>query len=145
MMSAMTTALDVDVLVRDILDRAVVGIVLADLDGAVVYTNEAFRSGFELGIPDGRQARVDDVVHGDDGLARTELARVAAGEVDRYQGEYVCNGPGGATAPATLTACVVGGRMLVQLSAHGRRGGTPITGEGRWQFALDAARQGVWD
>ena len=145
MMTGMTTALDVDVLVRDILDRAVVGIVLADLDGAVVYTNEAFRSGFELVVPDGRQAHVDDVVHRDDGLARTELARVAAGEVDRYQGEHVCNRPGGATAPATLTACVVGGRMLLQLSAHGRRGGTPITGESRWQFALDAARQGVWD
>src|SRR5690606_21027127 len=93
-----------DVVLRDVIDRAAVGIVLAEPSGEVVFANETFRRDFTLITAADRAQHLHDLVHPADRGARGELARLARGEIDRYEGEHLCNGKGGGPERVALTA-----------------------------------------
>ncbi len=137
-----------DVVLRDVIDRAAVGIVLAEPTGELVFANETFRREFTLITAADRSEHLHDLVHPADYGATAHLARLARGEIDEYQGEHLCNGRGGGPERVALRACLLDGYLMVQLTSieRSRRAEEALAvSESRWQFALEAARQGVWD
>lgn len=141
-------------MVRKIIDGAAIGMVVAGMDGRILYTNRAFERDFST-KNEGDAPRLQSVFALDEIAGQRAVADVLEGRVSTHEGEYLCSNAEGRgiwamVALSVLESDVTGQPMYViaQLNSIDRRKTVEAAlaeSEGRWHFALEAARQGVWD
>lgn len=136
-----------------IVDMAAVGMVVADMDGRLVYANRAFDELLERPIAG---TTLLDLVHGQDNAAAgLKLQRLMRGEATEYRGEHRFAHADGSPLWVMLACSVLQSDttgkpdyLIVQLYSIERqkKAEAALTySESRWNFALESARQGVWD
>ncbi len=140
-------------MLRKIVDNAAIGMAVCAMDGSLVYTNRAFDRDFCLpGDPGGD---ISSVFESGDENVRDAIAELLDGSRDAYDGEHRCHGTDGAliwamVAMSILHSDATGEPMYIiaQLGSVDRRKRAEAAlkeSESRWHFALESARQGVWD
>lgn len=140
---------------RQILDRGVVGMLLADLDGTAVYVNSALTEmlGYTAKELIGRPT--PSLAHPDDQDKITNRLRsMSNGAKGGYQVERRYMRKDGSVMPALSSVKpIYDGRgrpkhviiQITDLTAQKKTEQALAETEDRWHFALDSARQGVWD
>jgi len=138
-------------LLRSVMDHAAVGMALLRPDGRLIYANAALsailgKSGTELAGSDLAPEAIS--------AAYVEYERLRAGTIDSFRAECRYRRADGEHVWVLLSASSVrdqGGRpsrLILQLSDIDRmkRAEEALAySESRWSFALEAARQGVWE
>jgi diguanylate cyclase len=145
-----------DALLHNVLESGSVGTVLVDLNGQVTYANRAFCEmlGYEPQEAVGLQAR--DLVHPEYvEEANAQLRALVSGEIDSYRAERPFTRKSGEQIWILASASILRnertGRplyLIVQLTdVDGRKRAEAALAdsESRLNYALEAARQGVWD
>jgi len=141
-------------MLRKIIDGAAIGMAVAAMDGSIVYGNRAFQRDFST--KQGSDAsRLQNILAPDDSEGQQALADVLAGRKSTHEGEHRCRDAAGRNIWAMVALSVlesdVTGQpvyIIAQLSSIDRRKAAEaalVESESRWHFALEAARQGVWD
>lgn len=141
-------------MLRKIVDRAAIGMAVTGMDGAVVYTNHAFEREFFLDRA-GSISILDGLFDPQDADAAVALSDVLAGRRESYDGEHLCRDHTGQFIWAMVAVSVLKSEstnepmyMIVQVGSidHRKQMENALAeSESRWHFALEAARQGVWD
>jgi diguanylate cyclase (GGDEF)-like protein/PAS domain S-box-containing protein len=141
-------------MLRKIIDGAAIGMAVAGMNGRILYSNQAFARGFSAGTK-GDALRLQRVFAADDIGGQQALNDVLAGRSSTHEGEYRCLDSEGRSIWAMVALSVlesdVTGQpiyIIAQLSSIDRRKAAEAAlteSESRWHFALEAARQGVWD
>jgi diguanylate cyclase (GGDEF)-like protein/PAS domain S-box-containing protein len=129
---------------------------VGDLEGNVLYANHA--AGDVLGYPRDHlgESRILDLVHPDDpSAARFHLDRLMRLEKQEYRGEHLFRHSDGSPLWVLVTASVLPPEgpdhmslLIVQVASielQKRAEKALSHSESRWNFALESARQGVWD
>ena len=141
-------------ILRGIIDNAPISMVVGSALGHIVYTNRMFEREFAPEMLKSARLRLQDIVDPDDNEARLQIDRMLAGEINEYHGEHRCKAAGGLTWMAlalSVAAWDKAGlveRFVAQLTNIDRLKCVEESlarSESRWHFALEAARQGVWD
>lgn len=139
---------------RKIIDGAAIGMAVAGMDGSLLYANRAFERDF---APISRRNAfgLRDIFAADDSGAQNALAAVLEGRRTTHEGEYRCRDAKGRTVWAIVTLSVLPSDItgeplyvVAQITPIERRKVAEAAlaeSESRWNFALEAARQGVWD
>jgi diguanylate cyclase (GGDEF)-like protein/PAS domain S-box-containing protein len=144
-------------LLRTIMESAAVGMALADLDGRITYANRAYaemlccRPEECIGLSAG-----DLVVPEDRLIAAEQVRRLIAGEIEDYRVERRYQRRDGSgwfwgLANAALLRHEVTGQpftvviQVVDIDRQKQAEAALADAEGRWNFALEGAGQGVWD
>ena len=142
-------------LLARIVDAAPMGTGVADLGGRLVYSNQAFNE--LLGYPDAASTPLlPELIHEDDAAtAGLQLARLMRGEASEYRGEHRMRHADGAPLWVMMAASVLNSEhngapqyLVLQVSSIDRQKKAEEAlaySESRWNFALESARQGVWD
>lgn len=141
-------------MLRKIIDGAAMGMAVAAMDGSIVYSNRAFQRDFSA-EPGGIASRLQSILEPDDSEGQQALAEVLGGRKSTHEGEHRCRGAEGRSiwamvALSVLDSDVTGQPVYIvaQLNSIDRRKTAEaalVESESRWHFALEAARQGVWD
>jgi diguanylate cyclase (GGDEF)-like protein/PAS domain S-box-containing protein len=137
----------------NIVDSAAVGMVVSELDGRMVYANRAFVALLGHGIDD-----ADDLfslIHPDDSAAaQLRLSLLMRGESNEYRGEHRFRHADGSPLWVMVAASLLRSDdgepayLITQLTSIERQKKAEEAlahSESRWNFALESARQGVWD
>ena len=139
-----------------VVENAAVGMVVSEMSGRMVYANKAFTSLLGYRIDEYGAQDVLDIMHPDDvALARLQLQRLMRGEVDDYRGEHrFCRADGehiwvsvaasllrddAENSPLYLITQITNIELQKEAEA------ALAHSESRLNFALESARQGVWD
>ncbi len=142
-------------LARRIIDGAAIGMAVAGMDGRIVYANRALRRDFWTAAGAGEELTLRDIILPEctEGLQAVEnaLSARSAGS----EGEFLLRGVDGRAvwarvALSTLDSNSTGQPVYVIAQfasiAQRKQAEAALTeSESRWNFALAAARQGVWD
>jgi diguanylate cyclase (GGDEF)-like protein/PAS domain S-box-containing protein len=139
-----------------IVDNAAVGMVVADMAGALVYANRAFRDMLGHVVADDGALDILDLVHSEDSAAaRLRLQRLMRGEGEDYRGEHRFRHADGNAVWVMVAASVLHADtdnapqyLIVQVTnieLQKKAEEALAYSENRWNFALESARQGVWD
>jgi diguanylate cyclase (GGDEF)-like protein/PAS domain S-box-containing protein len=142
-------------MLRKILDGAVIGMAITALDGRILYANPAAKETFGFAAAPCAAIRLDDIlVQEENGLGHV-LADLKSGALEAYRGEHLCHGRSGRTVWVSLAISVLRSDedrqatqfvvQFVEIDELKRAEAELQRSESRWQFALNAARQGVWD
>jgi diguanylate cyclase (GGDEF)-like protein/PAS domain S-box-containing protein len=137
-----------------VLDSAALGMLVCGLDGQIVYTNHAMSELLGQDIETG--TNLLELIHRDDsGAGHLQLQRLMRGESFHYRGEHrFCHADGNpiwVLVAASVVPVENGSEpelVVVQVSnieLQKRAEEALIQTESRWNFALESARQGVWD
>ena len=139
---------------RKIIDGAAIGMAVAGMDGRVLYANRAFTREFSVMSP-GDAFGLHSIFAPDESEGRRALTDVLAGRSSTHEGEYRCHDAAGRSIWAMVALSVLASDVtgqpiyiIAQISSIERRRAAEaslIESESRWHFALEAARQGVWD
>src|SRR5690606_16017712 len=134
---------------------APVGMLVAGLDGTVLHINPAFTALLGHGERADPLANAFALVHPDDTNAgRQHLERLARGEAAHYRGEHRLRHADGNPVWVMLAGALVrdasghADRIILQVTSielQKRAEEALAYSESRWNFALESARQGVWD
>lgn len=137
-----------------IVESAAVGMVVSDMDGRMVYANAAFAALLGRGVEDA-DSDLFSLIHPDDSAAaRQRLTLLMRGEANEYRGEHrFCHADGTplcVMVAASLLRSDSGepAYLITQLTSIERQKKAEEAlaySESRWNFALESARQGVWD
>jgi diguanylate cyclase (GGDEF)-like protein/PAS domain S-box-containing protein len=139
-----------------IVDNAAVGMAVSDMEGRLVYSNRAFGDMLGGGADRFVGLGMLDLVHEQDRATSTlRLQRLMRGEADEYRGECrFCHADGHplwvmvaasvlrddrAGAPKYLVL------QVTNIELQKKAEEALAYSESRWNFALESARQGVWD
>jgi diguanylate cyclase (GGDEF)-like protein/PAS domain S-box-containing protein len=142
------------VMLRKIIDGAAIGMAVAGMDGGIVYSNRALERDFST-----RQgseiSRLQNIFAPDDSRGQQALTDLLAGRTTTHEGEYRCHDSRGQSIWAMVALSVLESDLtgqpiyiIAQLNSIDRRRTAEAAlaeSESRWHFALEAARQGVWD
>lgn len=135
-----------------ILDAAPVGTVVITPEGVVAYANAAFDALLGRSRADPAQLDFFEHVHPEDVVAvRLELGRIARGEVASWRDEHRLVHADGHPIWIMLAAAGLdrGTRFIIvqvtSIELQKRAEEALAYSESRWNFALESARQGVWD
>ena len=139
-----------------ILDRASVGMVVSEIDGRMLYANQAFKALLGHDIDEAAGASLLSLIHAEDNAAAPQrLQRLMRGEASDYRGEHrfrhIDGSPLWVMVAASVLADEASGAphyLITQLTSIERQKQAEETlayAESRWSFALESARQGVWD
>lgn len=140
-------------MLASIVDSAPVGMVVSDMDGRMVYANAAFATLLGQGIDD-TDGDLFSLIHPDDSAAaRQRLTRLLRGEASEYRGEHQFRRADGTPLWVMVAASVLSKEgeplyLITQLTSIERQKKAEEAlahSESRWNFALESARQGVWD
>lgn len=141
-------------MLRKIIDQAAIGMAVTGMDGAIVYTNPAFDRDF-LVDRSGSISTLAGLFDPQDQQATQALSDILAGRRERYEGEHRCRAAGNRLVWAMVAMSVLDSEttgapiyVVVQVSSIDHRKQVEralAESESRWHFALEAARQGVWD
>lgn len=145
-----------DALLRKVMESAAVGMTLVAPDGRMLYANRAFET--MLGYADGECLGAyahDMIVEDGRQLAMLRLDQLMRGEIEELHGDYRMRHHDGhplwVSAFASLLRSDATGRPLYaivqvyNIEAQKRAEAALAYAESRWNSALDAANQGVWD
>jgi diguanylate cyclase len=145
-----------DALLRKVMENAAAGMALISLQRRLLYVNGAFAE--MLGYPtrDCLGLETDSIIHPEcDAALELQLNRLMSGEVEDYRGECrLRHRDGGAVwtlaSASALSSDQTGRRLYVILQVMSierqkRAEAALAYSESRWNFALEAAGQGVWD
>ncbi len=143
-------------MLAQVLDAAPIAMAVADLDGLLVYANSAFESILAYGAPGFSQCQLIELFHADDSAAGwQQLQRLMRGEVADYHGEHRLRHVDGGPVWVMLAASRLeaehghgGAHIIVQVTSielQKKAEEALAYSESRWNFALESARQGVWD
>jgi len=134
---------------------APVGMAVTGPDGLVRYINPAFTRLLGHRLVPGQDLDIIDLIHVDDDKAgRQQLERLMRGEIDIYRGEHRLSHADGQPVWGMLAAAMsfdADGEpdsIVVQATSielQKRAEEALAHSESRWNFALESARQGVWD
>lgn len=134
---------------------APVGMMVTGLDGAVRYLNPAFTRLLGYSLEGGASLDGFALLHPDDTNAgRQHLDRLARGESLIYRGEHMLVHADGHPLWVMLAAalsrdsdgqpdCII--TQITSIELQKRAEEALAYSENRWNFALEGARQGVWD
>ncbi len=145
-----------DALLRKVMESASVGMTLVGAGGRMIYANRAYEAmlGYEFGECLGRMA--GEMIFGDDRQqVMLRFSQLMRGEVDEFHLECRMNQADGhplwTNASASVLRSDITGKPLyaivqvLNIEAQKRAEAALAYGEARWNSALDAAGQGVWD
>jgi diguanylate cyclase (GGDEF)-like protein/PAS domain S-box-containing protein len=137
-----------------IVENAAVGMVVSDMDGRMVYANAAFMALLGHGI-DAGGSNLFDLIHPDDSAAaRQRLTLLMRGEADDYRGEHRFRHADGTPLWVMVAASLLRSdsgepayliTQLTSIELQKKAEEALAFSESRWNFALESARQGVWD
>ena len=139
-----------------IVDNAAVGMVVCDMAGHLVYANRAFRDMLGHGAVEGTGIGILDLVHeADNAAARLRLRLLMRGEAEDYRGEHRFRHADGSPLWVMVAASVLHADVtqapqyvivqVTNIELQKRAEEALAYSENRWNFALESARQGVWD
>ena len=138
-----------------LLDAAPLGMLVTTLQGHVVYANPAFGDLLGHRPEPGHTFEFSDLVSAESGLAaRLHFERLLRGEVKVSRGEHQLRHVDGHPVWVMVAAIVLPADgptpplVLVQMNSielQKRAEQALAASESRWNFALESARQGVWD
>jgi diguanylate cyclase (GGDEF)-like protein/PAS domain S-box-containing protein len=138
-----------------LLDAAPVGMIVAGEDGRIAYANRAFEQvmGYSLSAHAG--LNVFDLVHPENRTtAQLHFNRLARGEAEHYRGEHRWRHADGTSLWVMVAATLfeeppgTPRQLVIQITSielQKRAEEALAASESRWNFALESARQGVWD
>jgi diguanylate cyclase len=142
-------------LLRKVMENAAVGMVLVGVDRRLLYANTAFGEMLGYTHESALQLDVGDIVHPDSEGFLIYLNRLIAGEVDEYRGEGQLRGREGhpiwVLASASLLRSDKTGRPIyvilqtTNIDRQKKAEAALLYTESRWNSALEAAKQGVWE
>ncbi|HEV7274927.1 MAG TPA: PAS domain S-box protein [Devosiaceae bacterium] len=143
-------------LLRKVMENAAVGMALIGIDRRLLYANHAFAEMVGEGVDDALGRDFDAFIHSeDDAAAVQQLGRLVVGEAEEYRGEIRLRHRDGAAiwvmASASLLRSDNTGRPLyvilqvLNIDRQKRAEAALAYSESRWNYALESARQGVWD
>jgi diguanylate cyclase (GGDEF)-like protein/PAS domain S-box-containing protein len=145
-----------DALLRKVMENAAVGMAVMGADHRLIYVNNAFAEmlGYKRGDCLGDDA--DDYIHPDcDAHLDLQLGRLLRAEIEDHRTECRLRHRDGSVVWALCSASVLHsdntGRPLyvilqgVSIDRQKRAEAALAYSESRWNFALEAAGQGVWD
>lgn len=130
------------------------GIAVTDGEGRLSFANPALQRLLGLEDPAGGKVGVGDLIHEtDDSAALRHFARVFRGETSLYKGEHRFRHRDG--RPVWVLAVLSAHRpgkghrhfnlQLTDIELQKQSEAALVHSESRWNFALEGARQGVWD
>jgi len=134
---------------------APVGMMVTNLDGHVRYLNPALTRLLGHTLAPHQSLDGFDLIHKDDTAAgRQHLERLARGEVSIYRGEHRLRHADGQPVWVMLAAalaqdaegnpdCII--IQVTSIELQKRAEEALAHSESRWNFALEGARQGLWD
>jgi diguanylate cyclase (GGDEF)-like protein/PAS domain S-box-containing protein len=139
-----------------IVDNAAVGMVVCDMAGRLVYANRAFRDMLGHGKVEDSEIGILDLVHEDDSAAaRLRLQLLLRGEAGDYRGEHRFRHADGSPLWVMVAASVLHADLtraphylivqVTNIELQKQAEEALAYSENRWNFALESARQGVWD
>jgi len=144
-------------MIRAIMESAAVGMALAGLDGRLTYANRAYAEMLRCRPEDCIGLSARDLVVPDDSLVAAEQVRkLVEGEIEQYRVERRYKRRDGTgwfwgLASAALLRHEATGKpftIIIQVTDIDRQKQAEAAladAEGRWNFALEGAGQGVWD
>jgi diguanylate cyclase (GGDEF)-like protein/PAS domain S-box-containing protein len=137
-----------------LVENAAVGMVVSDMDGRMVYANAAFIALLGRGTDDA-DTDLFALIHPDDSAAaRQQLTRLMRGEASDYRGEHRFRHADGTPLWVMVAASLLRSdsgepayliTQLTSIERQKRAEEALAHSESRWNFALESARQGVWD
>lgn len=138
-----------------LLDAAPIGMLVATIDGMVVYANPAFSELLGHRPEPGHVFRFADLVPDEESVtAQLHFDRLLRGEIAVSHGEHKLRHADGYSIWVMIGATVLPADgdtpalVLVQMNSielQKRAEEALAASESRWNFALESARQGVWD
>lgn len=138
-----------------LLDATPIGMILACEDGRIIYANRAFAAVMGYRWSEAAPLNVFDLVHPDNRSdARLHFDRLARGETDQYRGEHRWHHADGTALWVMVAATLFEDRpgaprqLIIQITSielQKKAEEALAYSESRWNFALESARQGVWD
>ena len=143
-------------MLRNVVENAFVPTFLGNPDGEVVYANRAFAELLGYDPKELVGLSLKEIVHPDDALvARTQIDDLLAGKIDSYRAERRYRRKNGsaiwvlASAAALIDEATGAMRHLtiqaIDIDGRKRAEADLMETEHRWNSALEAAGQGVWD
>ena len=137
-----------------VVESAAVGMVVSDMDGRMVYANAAFTALLGRGVEDGG-GDFFELIHPDDSAAaRQRLTLLMHGEASEYRGEHQFRHADGSPLWVMVAAALLRAdsgeplyliTQLTSIELQKKAEEALAHSESRWNFALESARQGVWD
>ncbi|MBU1305150.1 MAG: PAS domain S-box protein, partial [Alphaproteobacteria bacterium] len=146
----------IDTILAHVLDAAAIGMLVCDMNGVVKYANTAVKTMLgDIARPNLGTA-LADLVHDDDGAAVfLQIQRLLRGEAASYRGEHQFRHDDGSSLWVLVAASVLhadpndgGPCVIIQITSIDRQKAAEAAlafSESRLNFALESARQGVWD
>jgi diguanylate cyclase (GGDEF)-like protein/PAS domain S-box-containing protein len=146
----------IDSMLARIIDRAAVGMVVSEMGGNIIYGNQAFSGLLGHDLDAGGQLNILDIIHPDDrATGRLQLRRLMRNETEEYRGEHrFCRADGTPLWVMVATSLLrdeTTGQpaylitQLTNIELQKKAEAALAHAESRWNFALESARQGVWD
>ena len=142
-------------LLRKVMENAAVGMVLVGVDERLLYVNTAFGEMLGYTPDEGLRLTLDDIVHDADFECGLHLRRLINGEADDYRSECQFRHKDGGALWALVAASVLRSErtdrplyvilQLTNIDRQKRAEAALVYSESRWNSALEAAGQGVWD
>jgi diguanylate cyclase len=145
-----------DALLRKVMEDAAVGMVLVGLDRRLLYVNKAFAEMLGEAPDILAGSAIGALIHPDcDAAAVFHLDRLLEGEAEEHRAEWRLRHRDGAAVWVLASASVLRSDttghplhvilQVIDIDRQKRAEAALAYSESRWSFALDAARQGVWD
>ncbi len=141
---------------RGVMENAPIGMSLVDAEGHIIYVNQAFAEMFGrsrtdcIGLGAGELVAPAMTDH-----AASQIAALTRGEIDSYRSERLYLRADGSSFWGLVSASAVrrdraSGPLyiiiqLIDIDLQKQAEATVAEAESRWNFALESARQGVWD
>lgn len=143
-------------LLRKVMENAAVGMSLLGMDGRLIYANDAFEEMLDYAADECLALHARDLIHAEDDAATLQrIDRLMRGEVEEFHGECRLRLKDGSAlwvlaSASTLRSDASGAPLYVILQIisieRQKRAETALAySESRWNSALEAAGQGVWD
>jgi diguanylate cyclase len=145
-----------DALLRKVMENAAAGMALISLQRRLIYVNGAFAEMLGYETRDCLGLEMDAIIHPDcEAALALQLGRLMSGEVEDYRGECRLRHREGRAvwtlASGSALSSEQTGRplhVILQVMSIERQKcaeAALVYSESRWNFALEAAGQGVWD
>ena len=141
---------------RNAMDHSAIGMALVGLNGAWIRVNHALCDMLGYGMEELKELTFQTITHPDDLAADLDLVNDAlAGRIDNYRMEKRYFRKDGSIVWALLAVSIVRDEasgvplyfvsQVEDITARKNAESAVEASENRWNFALESARQGVWD
>jgi diguanylate cyclase (GGDEF)-like protein/PAS domain S-box-containing protein len=145
-----------EALLRTVMENAAVGMALIGSSGRLVYANRSYAGMFGYAVDECIGLSAGDLVHGEDlAAAAADLDRIARGDLENYRAERRFRRSDGSLFWGLVSTSALRDErsrrpiyiiaQITDIDPQKRAEAALVESEGRWNFALEGAGQGVWD